>query len=88
MAICPECLSTKPFFARRCHACNEEIGFWRQTFAMYVYFGTVLLWFWFVVSSFISMSLQWQILGIWLSWILIPLVILFVIFFIYYSIRG
>ena len=31
MAICPECQTLdKNFFAYRCHACNQEIGFFRQ----------------------------------------------------------
>ena len=37
MAICPECFSEKPWMAPRCHACNEDIGFIRQSFAMIVY---------------------------------------------------
>lgn len=83
MAICPECLEHKPWFARRCHACNEEIGFWRQTFMMYLYYTTVVCWGLFAFVSFFKMSFQWQYLGYWLLWILIPFVLLFFIFWIW-----
>ncbi len=76
MAICPECGSSKPFFARRCHACNEEIGFWRQTIAMYVFYSTVFIGLWFVVASAASMSFQWGILLFYVMWVAVPLLII------------
>jgi len=83
MAICPECGSIKPFFARRCHACNEEIGFWRQTIAMYVFYSTVFIGLWFVVASVASMSFQWGILWFYLMWVGIPLLIIWFLIFVW-----
>ena len=52
MAICPECFTKdKSFFAGRCHACNSEIGFFRQVIAQLIYVtvalgGFILLMMW------------------------------------------
>lgn len=86
MAICPECGSIKPFFARRCHACNEEIGFFRQTFAMYVFYSTVFIGLWFVVASAAAMSFQWGILWIYFLWIVIPIIVIWCLGVIWFSI--
>ena len=74
MAICPECLQSKPFFARRCHSCNEEIGFLRQTFAMYVYYCTLIFSLWFFIALFTGGALG--MLWLWFIWVFAPLLIL------------
>lgn len=88
MAICPECLSTKPFFARRCSECNEEIGFGRQCVAMYIHYSTIIFGFWFVAESFFSMSFAWYVLWYWFLAVAIPTFILWVILFLYFLIFG
>ena len=89
MAICPECNTTdKPFFARRCHSCNQEIGFWRQTFAMYLFYGTVFIGFWFIVHSLFTATIQWWILGIFAAYVAIPLAIIWLIVFLYFYFFG
>ena len=84
MAICPECLETKPFFARRCHSCNEGIGFMRQTVAMYIYYTTVIFGFWFAMESILTFSFSGYILWFWFLSVAIPAVILWLLLFIYF----
>ena len=51
MAICPECQTLdKNFFAYRCHACNQEIGFLRQLAWQTAYVTFVLVGFVAIIS--------------------------------------
>jgi uncharacterized protein (DUF983 family) len=86
MAICPECLDPKPFFARRCSSCNEEIGFMRQTVAMYIYFSTTIFGFWFAAESILTLSFAGYVLWIWFLFVAIPAFILWLILFLYFLI--
>jgi len=50
MAICINCHTTdKGFFAPRCHACNEECGFWLQVLSSLVYNTSFLLGMWLLL---------------------------------------
>ena len=43
MAICPECFTMdKSFFAPRCHACNQRIGFLHQVIEQLLYVTVAL----------------------------------------------
>lgn len=86
MAICPECLEQKPFFARRCHSCNEEIGFMRQTVAMYIHYTTVIFGFWFAMESILTVSFAGYVLWLWFLFTAIPALILFAIIFLWFLI--
>ena len=47
MAICINCHTMdKSFFAPRCHACNEESGFFEQIWASLIYNVTILFGCW------------------------------------------
>jgi len=54
MALCPECLTEKPFFAGRCPNCIQEVPLLRQLWAMVVYYtffiGTFCLGAYFLVK--------------------------------------
>ena len=74
MAICPECfVKDKEFWAPRCHACNQPIGFWQQCFSSWIYGTTTLLLFVFVVWSFLTMTWQWWALAAWGTVTLVPM---------------
>ena len=88
MALCPECLEQKPFFARRCHNCNEEIGFARQTVTMYIYYTTVIFSFWFAAESILTVSFAGYVLWYWFLSVAIPTAILWVLLFCYYWIKN
>lgn len=85
MAFCPECFSEKPFWANRCHACNEYIGFVYQSFGMWIYYGTVFFGVWFFWGGAINWFDQtknyifnWNVLVYFLVWVLIPFLVVWV----------
>lgn len=84
MAICPECLSQKPFFARRCSECNEEIGIMRQAVAMYIYYSTAIFGFWFFVESLVNVSFSFYVIWYWFLSVAIPTIILWILLFLYF----
>ena len=52
MSICTRCHSTKPFFAPRCHQCNEYTSLWERTWGN-LFFYTVAISIWFIGAAFI-----------------------------------
>ena len=79
MAICPECLSEKPFWANRCHACNTWIGFVYQLFAQWVYLGTIFYLGAFIVVSLGRASWELQWIVYWLAHIILPFAIVWLL---------
>ena len=82
-AYCPECFSEKPFFAPRCHACNEYIGFWYQLLTMYALWGTIFFGAWFFWGGFVNWFDQnthyifnWMVPVYFTVYILVPFAIL------------
>ena len=81
-AYCPECFSEKPFFAPRCHACNEYIGFWYQLLTMYALWGTIFFGAWFFWGGFVNWFDQstpyifnWMVPVYFAVYILVPFII-------------
>jgi hypothetical protein len=86
MATCPECFTKKPFWSRRCHSCNEFIGFWRQLFAQWVILVTTIGGMWMIYAAFAGGFLQallWT-----LVFLLVPFAIAWVVMIIWFSLFG
>jgi len=82
MATCPECFERKPFWARRCHSCNEEIGFLRQLYTQWVILTVTFGSMWVFYAAFAGGV--WHALFWSLVWVLGPLIIAFPFIFIYF----